>query len=153
MTGSVPGAVASPLPTAAITLAWAGVLPFLGLACAAWVAPWRDAAVPAFLAYSALILSFLGGVRWGRAMAAGATPPQFAMAVLPSLWGWLAWLAMPPLPALAALACAFAVVAWWDVHADALDAPAAFRRMRRTVSAAVVACHGLALAAVWAARG
>ena len=64
-------------------------------------------------------------------MAAGAAIPQFAMAVLPSLWGWAAWLALPPEPAIAALAFAFAVVAWWDVRADPLAAPAAFRRMRR----------------------
>lgn len=152
MTGS--NAIGAPgyLPPGAIGLAWAGVLPFLALALAAWVPQWRGLAVPAFLAYAALILSFLGGVRWGRAMAAGAATRPFAMAVLPSLWGWLAWLAMPPGPAIVALALAFAVVAWWDVRADAMAAPAAFRRMRGMVSAAVVACHALALAALWVVR-
>lgn len=149
MTDSSPSEAARRLPPSAVALAWAGVLPFFALASAAWVPHWRGPAAHAFLAYSALILSFLGGVRWGRAMAAGAATREFALAVLPSLWGWLAWLALPPEGAIVALAVAFGVVAWWDVSADALDAPAAFRRMRRTVSAAVVACHLLALAALW----
>lgn len=140
------------LPPGAVRLGWAGVLPFFILALAAGSREWSDLAAQAFLAYGAVILSFLGGVRWGRALAGGAGTGQFAAAVLPSLWGWLAWLLLPPMPAVVMLAVGFALVAWWDGGADAMAAPASFRRLRRGLSAAVLACHALALAGLWAAR-
>jgi len=142
------------LPPGAVALGWAGVLPFFALALALAAAPreWRDLAAQAFLAYGALILSFLGGVRWGRALAGGAGTGQFAAAVLPSLWGWLAWLVLPPVPAVLMLAGGFALVAWWDGRGDAMAAPASFRRLRRGVTAAVLACHALALAGLWVGR-
>ena len=152
MTESITGGVPPPLPAGAVRLGWAGVLPFLALALAAWSPTWQSLSVRAFLAYAVVILSFLGGVRWGRAMAAGAGPGQFAVAVLPSLWGWLAWLALPPMAALAALAAGFALLAWSDGRRDPLQAPASFRRLRRGLSAAVVACHALALAGAWLVR-
>lgn len=140
------------LPRGAVRLGWAGVLPFLGLALAAWWPASRDLAVQAFLAYGALILSFLGGARWGRAMAGGAGTGQFAASVIPSLWAWLAWLLLPPVPAILLLAGGFGLVAWWDGRSDALAAPESFRRLRRGLSIAVFACHALALAGLLAAR-
>lgn len=134
------------LPPVAIALGWAGVLPFVLLAVACWSTGWREPAVQAFLAYGALILSFLGGARWGRAMAAGAGSGQFAASVIPSLWGWMAWLLPPPVPALCLLASGFALAAWWDGRSDTLAAPESFRRLRRGLSACVLACHALALA-------
>jgi hypothetical protein len=152
MTDSNPPARMIELPRGAIRLGWAGVLPFVGLALAAWWPDARDPAMRAFLAYGALILSFLGGARWGRAMAAGAGTGQFAASVIPSLWGWLAWLLLPPVPALCLLAGGFALVAWWDGRGDAIAAPGSFRRLRRGLSLAVLACHALALAAMLSAR-
>jgi len=140
------------LPQSAVWLGWAGVLPFGLLALATWWAPWRDLAAQAFLAYGALILSFLGGVRWGRAMACGASTGQFAASVLPSLWAWLALFALPPAVALWMLAAGFALVARWDGSSDALAAPASFRRLRLGLSGAVLSLHGLALAGLWVAR-
>jgi len=140
------------LPKSAVWLGWAGVLPFGLLAAGTWLAPWRDPAAQAFLAYGAVILSFLGGVRWGRAMACGASAGQFAASVLPSLWAWLAWFALPPAAALWMLAAGFALAARWDGRRDPLAAPASFRRLRLGLSAAVLALHGLALAGLWVAR-
>lgn len=152
MTDSTSQSTLPELPRGAIRLGWAGVLPFLGLALAAWWPAARDPAIQAFLAYGALILSFLGGARWGRAMAGGAGTGQFAASVIPSLWAWLAWLLLPPAPALCLLAGGFALVGWWDGRSDALAAPDSFRRLRRDLSRAVLACHALALAALLAAR-
>jgi hypothetical protein len=152
MTDPTPFSAPPELPPGAVRLGWAGVLPFLGLALVAWWPAWQAPAVQAFLAYGAIILSFLGGARWGRAMAAGARTDQFAASVIPSLWGWLAWWLLPATPALWVLAGGFALVAWWDGRRDGLGAPESFRRLRRGLSAAVLACHGLALAGLWFAR-
>lgn len=138
-------------PVAASWLGWAGVLPFLGLALLALHAPWRGPALAAFVGYAAVILSFLGGVRWGRALAAGAGAGAYALAVLPSLWAWGA-AALPPAWALCGLASGFAAMAWLDLLHPPGPAPDAFRRLRAGLSLAVLACHGLALAALLADR-
>ena len=139
-----------PLPKAAVWLTWSGLLPFLA-ALAAWGAGGalgeaRSLAVgsKAFLVYSAVILSFLGGVRWGRVMSAGGGASAYVLAVLPSLWAFPA-LFLPTLYALAALAVGFALALWFDTRADALPATPGFRTLRRGISAAVIAAHGVAI--------
>jgi hypothetical protein len=137
-----------PLARGALWLGWAGVAPFLGLAALAFLPAQRAQALSAFLAYSAVILSFLGGLRWGRAIAAGAGTGQYLRAVVPSLWGWAAWCLLPPDQALAALAAGFVLAGAWDARGDALPAPDAFRRLRLGLGLSVVACHALALVAL-----
>lgn len=139
-----------PLPEWAERLTWAGVLPFVG-ALAAWIYggvssdAWLMAvALKAFLLYSAVILSFLGGIRWGRAMGCGGPGPVYVLAVLPSLWAFPA-LFLPPLYALASLALGFALALWFDTRADTLPATPGFRRLRMAISTAVIASHGVAL--------
>jgi len=105
-------------------------------------------ALKAFLVYSAVILSFLGGVRWGRVMSAGGLPSGYVLAVLPSLWAFPA-LFLPPLHALAALAAGFGLALWFDTRADALPATPGFRQLRRQISAAVIAAHGMAMGLCW----
>jgi hypothetical protein len=137
-----------PMAPGALALGWAGVLPFLVLALAGFWPEWRAQAMSAFLPYSVAILSFLGGVRWGRALAASAGTWQYARAVVPSLWAWAAWCLLPLEPALVALAAGFVLAGAWDARGDALPAPTAFRRLRLGLGLAVVACHALALAAL-----
>lgn len=143
-----------PLPALATRLTWAGLLPFLG-ALAAWAAAGLagDAravglALKAFLVYAAVILSFLGGLRWGRVMSAGASGPGYVLAVLPSLWAFPA-LFLPPPYAIGALALGFALALWFDTQADALPATPGFRALRRGITAAVLAAHAVALALLW----
>lgn len=153
MTEEAPHSPMPELPRGAIWLGWAGVLPFLGLALLCAWPETREPATRAFLSYGALILSFLGGARWGRAMAAGAGTAQYAASVVPSLWAWVAWLLLPGVPALCLLACGFMLAAGWDGSRDVLAAPTSFRRLRRGLSIAVLACHAVALAALLAAPG
>jgi hypothetical protein len=98
-----------------------GLIPFVAcayLACA-WRSPDEGRALIALIAYGAVILSFLGGVHWGFALAeppdtlAGLAPlpatrdpahrPRIALGVLPSLIGWIALLVavLAPAPAIA----------------------------------------------------
>ena len=74
----------------------AGLLPFVALAMAAWLAPlaYRAQTGHALLAYGATIASFLGAIHWGLAMREPLTPnpTSFVWGVFPSLIAWLALL-------------------------------------------------------------
>lgn len=79
-----------------------GLVPFVGLAIVLWLVPPEPGAwvALALVAYAALIVSFLGGIHWGVAMARGlATAGHLAWGVAPSLLAWPALL----MPAHAAL--------------------------------------------------
>ncbi len=89
---------AEQMPGAARLLGIAGLIPFFGCALAAWFAPevvQRLRAVDAGFYYAAVILSFLGGIRWGFALGLDTGPRrnwQFVLSVVPSLVGWTALL-------------------------------------------------------------
>ena len=78
-------------------LAYAGLIPFVGLALALWfLEPSHHAIITgALLGYSASIASFIGAIYWGLVMsdAAKQSLPILAWGVLPSLLAWLALLA------------------------------------------------------------
>ncbi len=86
----------TPLPRWAARLGYAGLIPFVALAAAAWLAPaeYRAQAAFALLAYGATIASFLGAIHWGLAMRGPLTPQPgpFVWGVFPSLVAWVALL-------------------------------------------------------------
>ncbi|HEY8567002.1 MAG TPA: DUF3429 domain-containing protein [Beijerinckiaceae bacterium] len=91
------------IPAVPLRLGLAGLIPFVGLAAlhiSGWGGQlaWSPGFVRTGLAtYGAVILSFLGGVRWGLALlpANGRTARRdFVFSVIPSLAGWFA-LALP----------------------------------------------------------
>jgi xanthosine utilization system XapX-like protein len=80
-------------------LGYLGLIPFVSLAAAAVLAPasLRGLASDALLAYGATILSFLGGIYWGLAIASPAAPSArlllfLGVGVTPQLLGWAALL-------------------------------------------------------------
>jgi hypothetical protein len=79
--------------TPAFTLGLAGALPFLAGAGALLAGFTTVAHVPiltTLLVYAATIVSFLGGTRWGAAMALGrGNLVVLSLAVAPSIAGWL----------------------------------------------------------------
>jgi hypothetical protein len=78
-------------PKAARLLGWGGVIPFVALALASLTA--APEAAPLLLGYGAIILSFMGAVWWGVAMARGETGPRlYAISVLPALAAFAALL-------------------------------------------------------------
>ena len=87
------------LPPIAVVVGLAGLLPFLG--CGFGTLAFRDPApaaraLDALIAYGAVILSFLGAVHWGLALADEtglAEAPRFGLGVVPALLGWVALLA------------------------------------------------------------
>lgn len=80
------------VPPIARQLGYAGLIPFVALALLAWALPeWRVKAQLAQLTYAAVILSFLGAVHWGLALAANRRDPlPYVFGIVPSLLGWLA---------------------------------------------------------------
>lgn len=130
-------------PGAAFWLGWAGVLPFLG-ATGALALGWRvDWAVHAFVAYGAVILSFLGGIRWGQVVLdpEEGSALQLKLAVLPSLLGWLALLLPGRLLPITLLAIGFALMLWLDVFSKLALGPDRFRLLRLQLSTAVLLVH------------
>ncbi|MEQ9520622.1 MAG: DUF3429 domain-containing protein, partial [Parvibaculum sp.] len=89
-------------PLSARLLGYGGLVPFAGTGIVSWFlwpSEMSDAALRVQLVYAALILSFLGGIRWGIAMThAGEfkrrVPEGLGMkllfAALPAFGGWLA---------------------------------------------------------------
>jgi hypothetical protein len=128
----------------------AGLLPFVAALLLALLArndDQRALGLQAFVAYAAVILSFLGGIRWGAAL----TAPSFrllGLAVLPSLLAF-GLLLLPPREALPLFALGFAVVGGFDVLRPA-DAhwPGWFRTLRLQLTVAVVALHLLLIVAL-----
>jgi hypothetical protein len=80
------------LPLLAVILGLAGIIPFivcgLGSVSASFVG--AQIAVQLLLAYGAGVLSFLGGIHWGTALATDESGRQrLSLGVLPGLLGWL----------------------------------------------------------------
>lgn len=80
------------VPPAALWLGLSGLIPFVALALSLWLVPgWADAAARLLIGYGAVILSFMGGCRWGLAaagMGEGPAVGPLAVSVLPALWAW-----------------------------------------------------------------
>lgn len=88
------------IPTPAHVLGLGGLLPFAFGAVMVWcpVVPMRALGTDLLGAYGAVILSFLGGVRWGRLLGDGSRLVAWmplGLSVLPSLVAWVALL-LPP---------------------------------------------------------
>lgn len=103
-----------PVPRPAAVYGAAGLIPFVAAAVAVWVLPggWKTNALYVQLAYGATILSFLGAVHWGLALAgrgtggdvaAACTWRRLGLSVVPALIGWVSLTLAPLLGALVQL--------------------------------------------------
>jgi hypothetical protein len=141
------------IPYAAGALAIAGLLPFLGLSasCATGGTAWFGSGqqlVGAEIGYGAVILSFLGGIRWGAALnESNAVVQSFglAMSVIPSLIGWAALLYFAvraqPIAPLTLLIAGFIAQGLWDLVGARRGAlPRWFARLRLPLTVLVAAC-------------
>ena len=137
----------SKTPVATAWLGGLGGLPFVALALATHLAgePWRGLGVHALAAYGATILSFLGGVHWGLAIASHRQDPQLKLAgwlvlsVIPSLLGWAALL-LPMQAGLTVQATSFAMMLVVDLRATRIGrAPAWYPTLRIPLTCVVVA--------------
>ncbi len=134
------------VPAAAAWLGGLGAIPFLGLALAR---PLSDAALRpqldfALLGYGAIILSFLGGIRWGLAIIQGSQTSHrlfrlLGLSVTPSLVAWAA-LMMPNGPGWMTLVAGFVVMLAVDILAARHgEAPSWYPVLRWPLTGAAVA--------------
>lgn len=137
---------------AGVRTAWVlgltGLVPFVaGAAVFGWGPPRLGGpALLALLTYAAVILSFLGGVRWGQEMGGrDPRPLTFVGAVLPSLaaWGLLAAPGLDPSRQLGGFILAFVAQWAWDVRSR--SAPAWWPRLRTALTAVVCVCLAVGL--------
>ena len=76
-------------------LGFAGLIPFVTFSIGTWITlPLVTDSHYTLVTYAALILSFMGAIHWGLAMAENNSKRnlQLALSVLPTLLGWLALL-------------------------------------------------------------
>jgi len=110
------------VPSSAIWLGGLGVLPFVALATAHILSTGEIASLTGFAlaAYGAVILSFLGGIQWGLAIAPNRPGAPIGLpltlSVVPSLIGWGALL-LPDPANLLVLALTFLAVLALDLWA------------------------------------
>jgi hypothetical protein len=132
------------IPVTALWLGLAGLLPFwLPLASLTsainWLPPERALLVQ--MGYGAVILSFLGGVRWGAALKLPRGPLQstlFVLSVLPSLVAF-ATLILPTTAGLILLIAGFLLQGIWDVQsAQGRQLPQWFAPLRAILTTGAV---------------
>ena len=158
-----------PIPPAALWLGIAGLIPFIALPVlavadrAALPVPASIGAhltVPSLLLYAAVILSFMGGVQWGLAMArtsrrggdsdggrasGGDDLRSFGVSVLPALLAWFA-LFFETRAGLFILAVGFVMLMAYDIWTVRRgEAPAWYERLRLGLTAVVVLSISLTL--------
>ena len=129
------------IPRLVLTYGLLGLVPFLAPPLAGWLLPQaRPASALVLALYAGLILSFLGGARWGLAVKAPSPPAlQVSLAMLPTLAG----LPLLLLPAslnqlrLFGLALALALHWLWDLRGAGL--PPWYGRLRTMLTAGAVA--------------
>ncbi|WP_075995528.1 DUF3429 domain-containing protein [Salaquimonas pukyongi] len=131
----------------------AGLLPFAACAVLLLLLGRQNAlagpVIEIFTSYSMIVLSFLGGIRWGYALLPaqdGETPDHpmiLAWSVLPAIVAWSTVFFSRP-AALAILLIAYCVQGVWDsfsAHSGSLPRWIAPLRIMLTVAAAV--CHAI----------
>jgi Protein of unknown function (DUF3429) len=132
------------MPMIVALLGAAGLIPFVGLALAPLfnLEPFGRDPVYVLALYGAVILSFMGAVHWGLAMAdtKSAKASGYIISVMPALVGWFA-ISFLPLPvSLRVIAAAFVVLVLVDLRAVRLAvAPGWYGRLRIPLTLVVVA--------------
>ena len=137
----IPGSI-NDIPKSALVPGILGLVPVIFLsAVTVFQSPnVHGVVIAALLAYGAVILSFLGGVRWGTAICGTSHVPlsiQLWISVVPSLVGWAAILIEIP-AALLVLTVAFSLMLFTDYMIA--GAPIWYLRLRVILSLPVIAC-------------
>jgi Protein of unknown function (DUF3429) len=138
-------------PPPALALGAAGAIPFVLAALSQWMTMpliSSEFGYRAGVIYAAIILSFLGGVRWGAILHWPQGERQtwdLAGSNIAALAGWLALL-LPPVMCLSLLIAGFLLQGLWDLIASEQGLlPHWFGRLRTALTAVVCVSLGLML--------
>jgi hypothetical protein len=139
-------------PRAVLAYGLLGIIPFWSITAARLLAPpWTGVAAMVETAYAALILSFLGGARWGLEVRGPKPDPWIVgLAMTPTLAGLAALVFLQGAPRwrLLALAALLALAWAWDTTAKGL--PPWYARLRTILT--VGAIGGLCVGALQLTR-
>lgn len=128
------------MPRAVLIYGLLGILPFWALPAAVVLAPlWTEVAAAIVGAYAALILSFLGGARWGLAVREPTpNPVVIGLSMLPTLGGLAAIVLTHGDVRLQLLALGVALtLSWmWDISSG--GAPPWYGRLRTVLTLGAV---------------
>ena len=143
------------VPAAAKWLGGFGAVPFVVFAISSTMLDglYQAQAWYALAVYGAVILSFLGGVHWGLAIAEFGTQLEqsawrrLLLSVVPSIIGWIA-LMISTVPGLLMMAASFGVMLWIDLTAARKgEVPGWYPKLRGPLSVVVIGCLLLGAAA------
>jgi len=120
------------IPKSALYLGFGGAIPFVTLALASGITPDHYINTLGFaqISYGACILTFLGGVHWGKEIMTNTNNPDMktmVWSVIPSLYAWSAFV-LPHSFALYYLSVGLTSVAFFDINDTTL--PKWYRKLR-----------------------
>lgn len=130
-------------PTAVAVLGYGGLLPFLATAIAATLpVSWASPAAFGFMAWSAAVLAFLGGLQWGIALQPGADrfAERLTVGILPVLAAALA-IPLGLRWGVVLLLAGFVLLLVWDRRRNRGLMPDWYVPLRIRLTAAVAVCH------------
>ena len=133
------------MPYSIVALGAAGLIPFVALPLAAIlnILPLPEAA-RYFTQYSAVLVSFFGGIYWWDALSKRDFGPQIYIAMLPTIVGWLCLVFAGSGVMLSILSMTYLAVLFYDKHTLSLDKEAivSYISLRMMLTTVVVLCHG-----------
>ena len=134
------------MPANAKLLGFLGLIPFMTIPVAVMLNVLSYPQAFAFFSqYSAIILSFLGGIHWFAAITDNRYNHQIYVAMLPSIVGWLALIGFADVRTLGVLALAHVAVVFYDKFTLQLSPNLIidYTRMRIQLTTTAVVCHAL----------
>ncbi|WP_026375089.1 DUF3429 domain-containing protein [Aestuariibacter salexigens] len=132
-------------------LGYAGLIPFIGLPLLA-VTNVLDPmqANQWFIAYSAVILSFFGGIHWLQSLR-DDDRLRAALAMLPSIVAWCSQVFFSAITALLIMAAGYLLM--WLYDKNTLPISASYMRLRGVLTATVCGCHIVMIGGLLANQG
>lgn len=128
----------------ATLLGYAGLIPFIGiplLVVLDFVSLSEGALY--FSQYSAIILSFFGGIHWHDALQNKRHQFQMYIAMLPSIVAWVALITLATKYTLMLFPLAYGLILIYDLKT--LTLPASYKAMRVQLTSIVIVCHFIML--------
>ena len=131
-------------------LGYAGLIPFIMLPLLAYTEVINYFySFQHFVQYSAIILSFFGGIHWYDALQNNRVNHQLYVSMLPSIIAWLSLLILDGNMLLGVLSCTFIGMLMYDKYTLVMEKAKviAYTKLRLILTTVVALCH-LSMAAI-----